>query len=212
MARLMLLQVKLNTPYKKPESLQTIISAGEACNKELIEKWGREIQFINAYGPTESTVCATMTECNPDDGQITIGKPIANTQVYVLSSHLKPVPVGVVGELYIGGVGLARGYLDENLTNQRFVSNPLLNDGTRIYKTGDMVRWLPDGNLEFLGRNDDQIKIRGFRIELGEIKSILSQYPKIRQCTVIARNHSGDNYLAAYYESEEELNNEEQSL
>ncbi|MEH2199895.1 amino acid adenylation domain-containing protein [Nostoc sp.] len=184
-------------PVEKLPALQTIIVAGEACSGELIKQWSVGRNFFNAYGPTEATVCATIAKCN-DDEKISIGRAIANTQVYILDENLQPVPVGVPGELHIGGVGLARGYLNRpELTQEKFILNPF-NSG-RLYKTGDLARYLPDGQIEYLGRIDHQVKIRGFRIELGEIEALLSQHDDVQICCVIAREETLDNKrLVAY--------------
>ena len=170
-------------------SLRTIVSAGEACTNEIVRRWSPRRRFINAYGPTEATVCATMTGCDGIGGTISIGKPNANTRIYILNRHLEPVPIGVAGELYICGVGLARGYHNRpELTAERFIPNPFSSDSSsRLYKTGDLARYLPDGNIEYLGRLDHQVKIRGFRIELGEIESVLEQHPAIKATAVVAR-------------------------
>ncbi|MDO6706799.1 phosphopantetheine-binding protein, partial [Photobacterium sp. 1_MG-2023] len=159
--------------------------------------------LFNQYGPTEATVCATQKTVLPND--VSIGKPISNTQLYVLDDHQQLLPQGAVGELYIGGAGLARGYLNRpELTAERFIDNPFATDAdkakgyTRLYRTGDLVRWLPDGNLEYLGRNDQQVKIRGYRIELGEIASVLSAEPSIQQAVVVDLEREGSKVLAAY--------------
>ncbi len=162
-------------------------------------------QIVNGYGPTEST---TFTCCYPipprlDESVCTIpiGRPIANTEVYLLDLHGSPVPPGIPGELYIGGDGLARGYLNRpELTAQKFVPHPFTSRaGARLYKTGDLARYLPDGNIEFLGRLDDQVKIRGFRIEPGEIEAVLTRHPAVREAVVVAReDNPGDKRLAAY--------------
>jgi amino acid adenylation domain-containing protein len=199
-------------------SLQTIIVAGEACSAELVTRWRSGRRFFNAYGPTETTVCATIFECTEDGSQKSppIGIPIANLQVYVLDAQLQLVPIGVPGELYVGGRGLARGYLNRPaLTAEKFIPNPFGGGTpkTRLYKTGDLVRYLPDGNLEFLGRIDHQVKIRGFRIELGEIEALLSQHPTVQETVVIVReDRPGDKRLVAYivqaeavYQAEEVL-------
>ncbi len=161
--------------------------------------------LIHCYGPTETTTFATTYEIDARTGapsNLPIGKPIANTQVYVLDTHMQPVPIGVVGELYIGGEGLARGYLKRpDLSAERFLPDPFSDAAqARIYKTGDLARWLANGNLEFLGRNDRQVKIRGFRVELGEIETTLSQHASIRDTLVLAlETPHGDKQLVAYY-------------
>ncbi|WP_345782194.1 amino acid adenylation domain-containing protein [Xanthomonas sp. NCPPB 2654] len=160
--------------------------------------------LVNAYGPTETTTIATTFEvetASPAGRSVPIGRPIANTHVYILDEQGEPVPPGVSGELHIGGPGVARGYLNRaELTAQRFLVDPFVNDEeARMYKTGDLGRWLPDGNIEYLGRNDSQVKIRGFRIELGEIEAWLAACPKVRDAVVVAHEHSvGDKRLVAY--------------
>ncbi|WP_235526606.1 non-ribosomal peptide synthetase [Nostoc piscinale] len=184
-------------PVEELPALQTIIVAGEACPAELIKQWSVGRNFFNAYGPTEASVCATIAKCN-DNEKITIGKAIANVQVYILDEYLQPVPVGVPGELHIGGIGLARGYLNRpELTQEKFIKNPL--GAGRLYKTGDLGRYLANGNIEYLGRIDNQVKIRGFRIELGEIEAALSQHESVQICSVIAReDNPGEKRLVAY--------------
>jgi amino acid adenylation domain-containing protein len=200
-------------PMDELPALQTIIVAGEACAAELIEQWSVGRNLFNAYGPTEASVCATIAKCTLEDEKISIGKAIANTQVYILDENLQPVPVGVPGELHISGVGLARGYLNRpKLTAERFITNPFrrgreqgagsrgkTSDSALLYKTGDLARYLPDSNIEYLGRIDNQVKIRGFRIELGEIETILSQHGDVQACCVIPREDTlGDKRLIAY--------------
>ncbi|MCL1463268.1 non-ribosomal peptide synthetase [Argonema galeatum] len=188
-------------PFEELPTLRTIIVGGEAVSAELVAKWAPGRRFFNAYGPTESTVCATVAEVSYCEEKLPIGRPIANTQVYLLNTQLQPVPIGVPGELYIGGDGLARGYLNRpELTADRFILNPFSNEpGSRLYKTGDLARYLPDGNIEFLGRIDHQVKIRGFRIELGEIEATLAQHPDVRESVVINREDaSGNQRLVAY--------------
>jgi amino acid adenylation domain-containing protein len=188
-------------------ALQTICVAGEACSSELVSKWAKTRRFFNAYGPTEATVCATVAKCTNALSKPNIGQPIANTQIYILDTHLQPVPIAVSGELHIGGVGLARGYLNQpELTAQKFILNPFSNQpGARLYKTGDKARYLNDGNIEFLGRIDNQVKLRGFRIELSEIEAVLSQHPAIEQAVAIVREDSlGNNGLVAYIVPDQE--------
>jgi len=197
-----------NFPKMDLPDLKTIIVAGDICKNKVMNYWSKNRRFINAYGPTESTVCASLYyfQCNEDLGT-NIGKSLDNISMYVLDNNLNPVPLGCSGELYIGGDGLARGYLKRpDLTNEHFLENPfaseedkIKNRNLRIYKTGDLVRWLPDGNLEFIGRNDDQVKIRGFRIELGSIESNLSDHPDISQSVVLCKERETGKYLCAYY-------------
>ncbi|MEH1889739.1 MAG: amino acid adenylation domain-containing protein [Nostoc sp.] len=188
-------------PIEELPALQTIIVAGEACSVELIRQWSTGRNFFNAYGPTEATVCATIAKCTDNDEKISIGRAIANTQVYILDKNLQPVPIGVPGELHIGGVGLARGYLNRpELTQEKFISNPFEEvGGSKLYKTGDLARYLSNGNIEYLGRIDNQVKIRGFRIELGEVEAVLSQHGDVQTCCVIAREQiPGNKRLVAY--------------
>ncbi len=196
-------------PVEELPALQTMIVAGEACSAELIRQWSAGRNFFNAYGPTEATVCATIgkatpkanAKCTLEDEKISIGRAIANTQVYILDKNLQPVPIGVPGELHIGGVGLARGYLNRpELTQEKFISNPFQEvGGSKLYKTGDLARYLANGNIEYLGRIDNQVKIRGFRIELGEVEAALSQHGDVQTCCVIAREEiPGNKRLVAY--------------
>ncbi|MBF6651245.1 non-ribosomal peptide synthetase, partial [Methylobacter sp. BlB1] len=164
---------------------------------------------VNNYGPTENSVVSTScTVPAGGEGLPPIGKPIANTRVYLLDDHLTPVPVGAVGELYVGGAGLAKGYLNQpELTAERFIANPFSHDPqARLYKTGDLGRWREDGSIEFLGRNDFQVKIRGFRIELGEIEARLADHPAVRETAVLAREDgAGGKRLVAYYTGADDL-------
>ncbi len=224
-------------------TLQTVISGGEACPSEIVKQWAVGRRFFNAYGPTEATIWATVAQISTPEGnkydKPSIGRPVANTQIYLLGDRLQPVPIGVVGEVYIGGDGLARGYLNRpDLTAERFITNPFrkaevrsmkdetenplltsftLDPSERLYKTGDLARYLADGNLEFIGRIDDQVKIRGFRIELGEIEVLLRQHSTIREAVVIAHENAIDKRIIAYIvpnqdlpqELEQQLHNEQ---
>jgi len=192
-----------------------LLAGGDVLSLNLTKRVLKELphcRLINGYGPTENTTfstCFPMTESTQFGTSVPIGRPIANTQVYVLDPHLQPVPVGVPGELYLGGDGLARGYLNlPELTRERFVSHPFLPDSdARLYKTGDLVRYLPDGNLEFLGRRDNQVKIRGFRIELGEIEVVLAQHPAVGTCVVVVQEDaSHSKQLIAYIVSHHQEN------
>ncbi|MCA1994249.1 MAG: amino acid adenylation domain-containing protein, partial [Coleofasciculus sp. S288] len=181
-----------------------LILGGEALSWQLVEQlqqYAPDCQILNHYGPTEATV-GVLTypiESRDRSESVPLGRAIANTQIYVLGSNLRPVPIGVAGELYIGGDSLARGYLNQpELTRDRFIDNPF-SDGLRLYKTGDLARYLPDGNVEFLGRIDDQVKIHGFRIELSEVESVLKEHPDIRETVVLAReDEPGNKRLVAY--------------
>jgi amino acid adenylation domain-containing protein/non-ribosomal peptide synthase protein (TIGR01720 family) len=188
-------------PIEDLPNLQTLIVGGEACNLKLVAEWSKGRRVFNAYGPTESTVCATVAEFTAGETQLTIGRSIANTQIYILDNQQQPVPVGVAGELYIGGDGLARGYLNRpDLTQEKFIPHPFAEtEGSRLYKTGDLARFLPDGRIEYLGRVDHQVKIRGFRIELGEIETLLNQHSDVQQAVVVTREDiPGDKRLVAY--------------
>ncbi|HYO16637.1 MAG TPA: non-ribosomal peptide synthase/polyketide synthase [Thermoanaerobaculia bacterium] len=182
--------------------LRTLLVAGEACPVELARSWSggaADRRVFNAYGPTEATVWATV-ELFEDGRRLTIGRPIANTRVHLLDRHLEEVPVGVPGEVFLAGDGLARGYLGRpDLTAGRFVPDPFGEPGARLYRTGDLARHLPDGRIDYLGRVDHQVKIRGFRIELGEIEALLAGYPAVAEAVVVAREDvPGDRRLVAY--------------
>ena len=187
-------------------SLRTVMVAGESCPVELVRVHGEiltQASLFNEYGPTEATVWSSVHPCDPAtvQGLVPIGRPIANTRIYLLDSQLQPVPVGVTGEVFIGGEGSARGYLNHSdLTAERFVPDPFgIRPGARLYKTGDLARFLADGRIEYLGRNDFQIKIRGYRIELSEIEFALAQHPDVREAVVLANaTATGDKRLTAY--------------
>nr|WP_206326547.1 non-ribosomal peptide synthetase [Streptomyces sp. N502] len=181
----------------------TLLAGTERVSPELVGRYARGRMMFNAYGPTEATTNSTLGLCDPDipaGSIVPIGVPDPGTRAYVLDALLRPVPAGVTGELYLGGAGLARGYLGRpDLTAERFVADPFGAPGERLYRTGDLVRWKADGRLEFLGRADTQVKIRGFRIEPGEIESVLRGHPAVDQVTVVAReDRPGDRRLAAY--------------
>ena len=191
------------------KSLKVVVLGGESIQAEIIVEWFNEYKgktrLLNSYGPSESSDITSIYELKSLDGALPIGKPIPNKRVYILDNNLNPCPIGAPGELCIGGLGLARGYLNQDkLTKERFILNPFykelgLSKSDRIYKTGDLVRWLPDGNIEYLGRTDFQVKIRGFRIELGEIENVLAKHKAISQVSVIDKEKEGQKYLVAYY-------------
>ena len=203
---------------EKCNSLKRVICSGEALSLELQERFFARLvcELHNLYGPTEAAIHVTFWQCQSDSNlkTVPIGRPIANIQIYILDSHLQPVPIGVIGELHIGGVGLARGYLNKpELTAEKFIPNPFasldppltpLDKGgeqpSKLYKTGDLARYLPDGDIEYLGRIDNQVKIRGFRIELGEIEAVLLSHPQVREAVVLVNesDRPEDRALVAY--------------
>ncbi|MCU0662310.1 MAG: amino acid adenylation domain-containing protein [Myxococcota bacterium] len=191
-------------PRLRPEdlpNLHTLIVGGESCPVEMAQHWSIGRRLFNAYGPTEATVVATMVRCEKGVLPPVIGKPIQNLKAYVLDRAMEPLPPGAIGELYLGGVGLARGYLGKpGLTAEKFVPDPFSRrTGSRIYRTGDLARWRPDGRIEFCGRTDEQVKVRGHRIELGEIEAHLLSHPHIQQCAVtVSQDQYGEKRLAAY--------------
>nr|MDZ8062915.1 amino acid adenylation domain-containing protein [Nostoc sp. EkiNYC01] len=201
--------------------LRLMVVGGDVMLPEYVALWQQSlmssVRLLNAYGPTEATITATLFEIPPQFSKdtnlkkIPIGCPLPNKTIYILDKHLQPVPIGVPGELHIGGVLLAQGYLNRpELTQEKFIPNPFTNSkfkiqNSKLYKTGDLVRYLPDGNIEYLGRIDNQVKIRGFRIELGEIETVLSQYPHVQAACVIAREDiPGNKSLVAYIVSQKE--------
>ena len=204
-----------------PDSLRLVITGSDQVLPEKLALWQKlvtekrqNIQWINAYGLTETTITSTVYQL-PVNYQLNtthsvpIGRPIANTEIYILDQNLQPVPIGIPGELHIGGAGLARGYLNrKQLTNEKFISNPISSSkSSRLYKTGDLARYLPDRNIEFLGRIDYQVKIRGFRIELGEIEAVLAQHPLVKSSAVIVREiQPGNKQLVAYVVTEDHSN------
>ena len=195
----------LNDNVETCQSLKRVICSGEALPYSLQERFFSclEAELHNLYGPTEAAVDVTYWACHRESklSTVPIGRPVANTQIYLLDTLLQPVPIGVPGELHIGGVQVARGYLNRpELTTEKFIPDPFSSDSNaRLYKTGDLARYLPDGNILYLGRLDFQVKIRGNRIELGEIEATLSQHPSIREAVVVAQEYDlGDKRLAAY--------------
>ncbi|MBL1200096.1 MAG: amino acid adenylation domain-containing protein [Nostoc sp. GBBB01] len=186
-----------------PSSVKTVNLAGEPLQNQLVQQiyQNNYIQrVLNLYGPSEDTTYSTFAQVNRDNN-VTIGRPITNTQIYLLDTNLQPVPIGVPGEIYIGGAGLARGYLNRaELTDEKFITNPFSSQiKSRLYKTGDLARYLPDGNLEYLGRVDNQVKIRGFRIELGEIENALLKHSAVGEVVIVVREDKvGDKQLVAY--------------
>ncbi|MGR3219103.1 MAG: non-ribosomal peptide synthetase, partial [Candidatus Anammoxibacter sp.] len=200
-------------PHEEFPHLKTIIAAGENCSSDLVKRWAPGRCFFNAYGLTETSVCATTFQCLNGNRLPPIGRPFANTTAYILDNDNCPVPIGVPGELYIGGDCLARGYLNlPDLTKEKFVSNPFqkpndagngdkigIDKSARLYKTGDRARYLANGEIEFLGRLDNMVKVRGYRIELGEVETALASHHKVKQVVVIDReDQPGNKRLVAY--------------
>ncbi len=191
-------------PEEKINSFDDIVSVGDACSWELVSRWGKKCRFWNGYGPTEGTIAATWdTAAEYVSGAVTppIGKPLGNVRIYILDEALNPVPVGVSGEIHIGGTGVARGYHNRpELTAEKFIPNPFSSEaGARMYKSGDLGRFMSDGKIEFMGRVDFQVKIRGFRIELGEIEAALLAEESVKDTVVLAREDTpGDKRLTAY--------------
>ena len=196
-------------------ALKHIIIGGEALATSLVRRFqqgknGRETLWTNVYGVTESSVdstsCLADLERFGDRAYVPIGRPLSNTRIYILDGEMNPVPIGVPGEIHIAGDGLARGYLNNpERTAQSFIPDPF-NPGGRVYRTGDLGRWLPDGHIDFLGRMDFQVKIRGFRVETGEVEVNLSEHPRVTDCIVVSREDAyGDNFLLAYYVSPEDI-------
>jgi amino acid adenylation domain-containing protein len=192
---------------KLPECLRILIVGGEKASSSAFESWlkagGDRVRWFNTYGPTETSVIATSYEPDPKKpfpSNLPIGRPIANTRLYILDTDLQPVPIGAPGELHIGGPGVARGYWNRpERTAEKFIHDPFSPDpGARLYKTGDLVRYLPDGNIEFIGRTDFQVKIRGFRVELGEIDAVLEKHPGVAGAVVLAHENNGEKRLSAY--------------
>lgn len=185
-------------------SLRTLVSAGERCPAELVTRWGRDRNFLNLYGPTEVSILATGARCVPDGSTPSIGRPIANLRAYVVDRRGQLAPPGVVGELWLGGVGVARGYLDRpELTARKFIADPFADDGGRVYRTGDLVRHrMVEGGppvLEYVGRADSQVKLRGFRIEPAEVEGALRASPRVRDAVVtVATDESGRARLVAH--------------
>ncbi|WP_371865564.1 non-ribosomal peptide synthase/polyketide synthase [Dictyobacter alpinus] len=191
-----------NLPYESLPKLSNMVVAGEACAPELIQRWGRGRRFFNAYGPTEATIWSSVSLYQSEYiHKLDIGKPISNTRLYILDRYMRPLPIGVPGDLYISGIGLARGYWRQpGLTAERFLPDPFSTEGgARLYQTGDRARYLADGKIDFLGRNDHQVKLRGHRIELGEIESSLRELADIEQSIALIREDvPGDPRLVTY--------------
>ena len=185
---------KMKLPY-----LHTIVVGGESCSQELIDYWANRRLFINAYGLTETTVCVTMCQLEPGSLPNAIGKPIYNNKAYVFGDNGDLLPIGAVGQLYVEGVNLARSYInDKKLTQNRFVNN-VWTPNKILFKTGDLVKWLPDGNLSFIGRSDDQVKIRGFRVELDEIVHIIQEVYGVEQCVVLTHKDQFNHAILVSY-------------
>ncbi len=186
--------------------VKTLLTAGSEVKSNVVEKLKNHLNYFNAYGPTEDSICSTIWNYAEYDisSSVPIGKPIPNHKIYIMNSHHKLMPIGVPGELCVSGEGLARGYLNrEDLNMQKFIVNPYTNE--RMYCTGDLARWLDDGNIEYLGRIDNQVKIRGFRIELGEIENCLLEIKEIKEAVVTTCQDENGKYLVAYYVADQSI-------
>ena len=205
----------LDAEWQGNEHLK-VLCGGDMLPRELAEQLqAKSGELWNLYGPTETTIWSTVEEIESVESGVSIGRPIANTKVYILDPHLEPVPIGVAGELYIGGAGLARGYLGQpELTAEKFIPDPFGEvAGGSLYRTGDLARYLADGRIEHLGREDHQVKVRGFRIELGEIESVLAEHPEVRESVVIARDDGpGNPQLLAYVVRNHDHKNSDQLI
>jgi amino acid adenylation domain-containing protein len=182
-------------------ALETMVVAGEACAADVVARWSKGRNFFNAYGPSEATVCATITLCEDEREAPPIGRPLDNVHVYLLDKFLRPAPVGVRGELYIGGVSVGRNYLHRpTLTAEKFIPDPFgVEPGARLYRTGDLARYRPDGQIEYQGRTDNQVKVRGYRIEPGEVEAALEQHPEVSEAAVVVREGADkEKQLVAY--------------
>ena len=195
-------------------ALRFLESGGEVSDTETVNFWSKDVTFFNLYGPTEGTVCATYKTMSPDVSIFNIGKPLPGYICYILDQYLKPIPIGVVGELCISGPALARGYKNlPNVSAKKFINNPF-NDAEdslykKMYKTGDLVRWLPNGDIEYIGRNDSQIKIRGFRIELDSISSIAMSHQTIQNAVAVVNEYEGRQDIVLYYIAQEKISSKE---
>src|SRR6185503_15057275 len=202
-----MLRVFLENAKSGCATVQKIFCSGEALDRQSVDDY--RAQFPNAvlhnlYGPTEAAIDVTAYDCSQLEYPfVPIGAPIDNTQIYILDRQNGLQPIGVPGELHIAGDGLARGYLNRpELTQEKFIANPF-RPGTRMYKTGDLARWLEDGNIQYLGRMDTQVKLRGFRIELGEIESRLNEHPRVQESAVVAQGEENNRRLIAFYRAQE---------
>ncbi|NOQ72619.1 MAG: amino acid adenylation domain-containing protein [Crocinitomix sp.] len=196
---------ELNDRSSEFKSLKVMVSGGDELKASHIDKLFGTVKIFNTYGPTEATVCATYYEIKEKEASNIIGKAIANRSVYILNEALQPMPIGVVGQIYIGGIGLTKGYLNRpDLTNEKFIDSPFSNEG-KLYATGDMGRYLPSGDIVFAGRKDEQVKIRGYRVELGEIEAKLMEFDEISEVLVLTFEMDGEKELAAYFVSNKPL-------
>jgi amino acid adenylation domain-containing protein len=215
-----LFQRLVDTPFARPGALRTLLTGGEVASQSHMARFLQsfpDCRLVAVYGPTENTTFSTWCDISVSDtfgSSIPIGKPIANSTAFVLDTALQPLPIGVEGELCLGGDGVARGYVKRpDLTSERFVSHPLAGDPTaRLYRTGDRARWRPDGLLEFLGRNDDQVKVRGFRIELGEVECVLREHAAVAEAAVVVTEHEDEKELVAHVVLRTERATDEQEL
>jgi acyl-CoA synthetase (AMP-forming)/AMP-acid ligase II/aryl carrier-like protein len=200
-------QVLLNGGWENREAVKMLVG-GEALREGMKKALTARGETWNVYGPTETTIWCSIARLS-EQGQVTIGRPLSNTKMYVVDGRGGPVPIGVPGELWIGGIQVARGYWKRpELTAEKFVPDPF-TEGGRLYRTGDVGRWLPDGNIEYIGRRDEQVKVRGYRIELGEIETVLGEFPGVRQAVVVVREDGhGLKRLVGYVVTDGEMDKE----
>jgi len=188
--------------HHAPPMLETVVTAGDACNQELVKKWAINRKFYNCYGPTENSIGSSRAQCFSTDNEVSIGKPVENVYFYILDDNLNPVDINEIGEIYLGGMGVSYGYINRpKLTAEKFIPDPFNGVGSRMYKTGDLACWLPNGEVAFKGRLDNQVKINGYRIEIDEIIKFMKQTQNIVEASIVPVFKEKNQYLLAFYQS-----------